>query len=238
MLPEMTELKINKLKNGYNAAMEEENIPNDKRLITEERAVQRIKYIQDTVKSFTTKFEILINDISIDKKAATKKRLSILYPGRSSASPLSKDNGLKQENNALLFLNQSQNADVIVQKLKTAIDLDEYDFSSTIFEKVLMQLPRDSTEKAKLRKNPEKNNLLSKTKALYDTFARSTGLHEVEVKIEELHRLETKANNLLALVSAGEKFVFFPEDYSKMNKEERIKVDKLLPTLPLQDSEK
>jgi hypothetical protein len=161
-----------------------------------------------------------------------RKRLSILYPGRSSTSPLSKDNGLKQENNALLFLNQSQNADVIVQKLKTAIELDEYDFASTIFNKVLQQFPKTEHETVRLRKNPEKNYLITETKALYDSFAKETGIIEVEVKIEEFNRLETKANNLLSLVSAGEKFVSFPEDYSKMSSAEQKKVDGFIPTLP------
>lgn len=83
-----------------------------------------------------------------------------------------------------------------------------------------------------LKKNPEKYYLVNETKALFDSFSEKAGLSKIETEIEEFKRLETKASNLLSLITAGENFVFFPEDYSKMNSAEQMKDSQFIPPLP------
>ena len=236
MLPKAKtwEIVIDRLQNEYNAAME--NIPDYSKFAESKREAKTGKYVRDKATLSIDKIDSVLKNILTDKEKLTKERLAILYPNQSSSVQHLKDNGLTQETNALLFLSSSQSSSSIVEKIANALDLNKNDFASTIIDKILMQLPKTPDEEAKLKKNPDKYYLVKETKALFDAFAEKTGLSKIETEIREFNKLLKKANRFRGLIEGGERFIFFPEDYSKMNKEEKIKVDKILPILPLQDS--
>ncbi len=238
MLPKSKtwESVINKLKEEFNSAME--NIPDYSKFVESERETKMREYVKDKTTLCIDKIDSVLKNIYADKEKLTKERLAILYPNQSSSVQHIKDNGLTQETNALLFLSSSQSSSSIVEKIANALELDKNDFASTIFDKILMQFPKTPDEESKLKKNPKKYYLIKETKTLFDSFAEKTGLSKIETEIERFNKLVKKANIIKGLIEGDERFIFFPADYSKMNKEERIKVDKLLPTLLLQDSEK
>jgi len=236
MLPKVKtwEVVIDKIQNEYNTAVE--SIPDYSKFVESKREAKIGKYVRDKATLYIDKIDSVLKNILTDKEKLTKERLAILYPNQSSSVQHLKDNGLTQETNALLFLSSSQSSSSIVEKIANALDLNKNDFASTIFDKILMQLPKTPDEEAKLKKNPDKYYLVKETKALFDAFAEKTGLSKIETEIREFNKILKKAKRFRGLIEGGERFIFFPEDYSKMNKEEKIKVDKFLPTLPLQDS--
>ena len=92
-----------------------------------------------------------------------KQKNTISYPNLSNSQPgiLSKSlEGEIQVNNALLFLSTPQPVELVIQSLKEAIEQDRIDFASTIFRKILIQLPKYGASEKELKKEPEKYFLI------------------------------------------------------------------------------
>ena len=137
--------------------------------------------------------EELLEEIATRKKILERQRLKILYPKQSSDNDNLRSVGLAEENNALLFLNSGQSSRQIKDKLINSLDLNKIEFASTIFEKILPQIPKDEKELGLLKyKSPEKYFLLSSIKALYERFSKEWGLDKIEGELNQLYKMENE----------------------------------------------
>ena len=137
--------------------------------------------------------EILLK-IQEQREDLEKRKISLFYPKQSSKDERVQEMGLTEENNALLFLSTPQSSHSLKSKLINAIELNKIDFASTIFQKLLLQIPMDENKWYELKnKNSGKYNLMLAIKTLYKNFSEQRGIGLINSELEALNELETSA---------------------------------------------
>lgn len=225
---------INRLKDEFNHSLE--NIPDYSKFIDSEREAKKKSFIEGEQTKITEKLDRTLKSVISDKEKLNKQKNKIFYPNLSDNQTgiLSKSlEGKIDINNGYLFVNVPQPSELIIQTLNEAIEQERIDFASTIFKKILSQLPKDITSENELKKDKEKYYLITSVKAVYDSFREKTGIDKIENEITGFEKLEKKINNFKMLVDSGEHFIFFPEDYSKMNDSEKRKANIFVNSLPV-----
>lgn len=137
--------------------------------------------------------EILI-EIKEQRESLEKEKLSMFYPKQSSKDEHTQEMGLTEENNAMLFLSTPQPSQSIKSKLINSIELNKIDFASTMFQKLLPQVPDNEKKWNELKnKNLYKFNLLLAVKVIYKNFVEQKGIGIINNELEILNELESKA---------------------------------------------
>ncbi len=163
-----------------------------------------LKSINDSLKSVINSYEIdsdcsgaideILLKIQEQREDLEKRKISLFYPKQSSKDERMQEMGLTEENNALLFLSTPQSSNSLKSKLINAIELNKIDFASTIFQKLLLQIPMDENKWYELKnKNLGKYNLMLAIKTLYKNFSEQRGIGLINSELEALNELETSA---------------------------------------------
>lgn len=85
-------------------------------------------------KEYKDKVNIWLSAVITDKNKIIGKIRACRYPLRASALDTLKSNGLKQKQNAILFLNGNYSENATLNEIKQAIELNEVDYASTLIE--------------------------------------------------------------------------------------------------------
>lgn len=138
----------------------------------------------------------ILSEIHQKREALEKEKLLIFYPKQTSKDEHTQDMGLAEENNALLFLSTPQSSYSIKSKLINAIELNKIDFASTIFQKLLPQVPSDEKKWSELKyKSTDKFNIMLAVKTLYKKFTEVRGIDLIDAELIKLDELLTQIKN-------------------------------------------
>lgn len=136
----------------------------------------------------------ILSDIQEQRESLEKEKLKIFFPKQSSESENIQEMGLTEENNALLFLSTPQPSQAIKSKLVNAIELNKIDFASSLFQKMLPQIPDNDKKWNELKnKSLDKFNLMLAIKTIYKNFIEQKGIGIINSELELLNELESRA---------------------------------------------
>lgn len=136
----------------------------------------------------------ILSEIEAQRESLEKEKLKIFFPKQSSDSANIQEMGLAEENNALLFLSTPQPSQSIKSKLINAIELNKIDFASSLFQKMLPQIPDNEKKWNELKnKSLDKFNLMLAIKTSYKNFIEQKGIGIINSELELLNELESRA---------------------------------------------
>ena len=222
------ESSIERTRSEYNSSMEK--VPAYAEYSEAEKETRQKKYMEGEKQKALIKIDGLSTNVLRDKQKLLEQKNKILYPNLSDSLDSIKTRGELQVNNALMFLNSPQPAELIVQNLNESLEQGRMDYFSTIIKKVLSQQPKDGA------KDKHQAYLVNSVRKIFDEFREASGLSSVENELEAFQLLENKLQNFKMLVQSGEHYIFFPEAYKDMNPEEKKKANRFVDSLPLYTS--